>query len=205
LIGSGNYSSWQFTIAGNVGATGETGATGATGAKGDKGDKGDRGGKGDKGDTGPQGPAGNSGAAGAAGATGAAGLDGFTTIGDFASFASSVTQKVVSNSPTAVTYNSTGSFEGVYLVNNSQISFTRNGKYNIAFSFQVTDTAKSSSVDIWIRRSGVDVPLTNTTLYLDKYNSRYVAAWNFFVDVDNFASDYYQIMWYSNSTTAELT
>jgi len=68
----------------------------------------------------------------------------------------------------------------------------------------MNDTAKSSTVDIWLRKGGVDVPLTNTTLYMDRYNSRYVAAWNFFVDVENPATDYYQIIWYSSSSTAQL-
>jgi len=39
---------------------------------------------------------------------------------------------------------------------------------------------------------------------MDRYNSRYVAAWNFFVDVTNPATDYYQIMWYTSSTSAQL-
>jgi hypothetical protein len=39
---------------------------------------------------------------------------------------------------------------------------------------------------------------------MDKYNSRYVAAWNFFVEVTDPLTDYYQIMWYSTSTTAQL-
>ena len=104
-----------------------------------------------------------------------------------------------------MTFNGAGSAEGITLVNNSKIKFSRTGKYNIAFSFQVTDSAKSSSVDIWLRKSGIDVALSNTTLYLDKYNSRYVAAWNFFVDVNNVDTDYYELIWYSSSTTAELT
>ncbi|MGI9227017.1 MAG: collagen-like triple helix repeat-containing protein [Candidatus Nanopelagicaceae bacterium] len=199
--GTGSYNGWQFTVAGNVGATGAKGDKGDTGATGAKGDKGD------KGETGPQGPSGASGltgSTGAAGATGATGAPGTTTIGDFASFTSDQTQTVIGNAPTPVTYNGAGTAQGIIVTNNSRITFSKAGQYNISFSFQIADSAKSSAIDIWIRKGGQDVPLTNTTVYLDRYNTRYVAAWNFFVDVVNPATDYYQIMWYSTSTTAQL-
>jgi len=202
--GLGSFSNWQFTVAGNVGATGATGATGAQGIKGEKGDKGDTGSQGATGSSGAAGAAGSPGSTGATGATGSTGATGLTTIGDFASFTSDQTQYVLSNSPTAVTYNGAGSAQGISVSNNSRITFTNAGKYNIAFSFQLSDTAKTSTVDIWIRKGGVDVPLTNTTVYMDKNNSRYVAAWNFFVDVVNPVTDYYQIMWYSASATSQL-
>ena len=211
--GLGSFSNWQFTVAGNVGATGATGATGAQGIKGDKGDKGDTGSQGATGSSGAAGAAGSpgstgatgaTGSTGATGATGSTGATGLTTIGDFASFTSDQTQYVLSNSPTAVTYNGAGTAQGISVSNNSRITFTNAGKYNIAFSFQLSDTAKTSTVDIWIRKGGVDVPLTNTTVYMDKNNSRYVAAWNFFVDVVNPVTDYYQIMWYSASATSQL-
>ena len=212
-LGLGSFSNWQFTVAGNVGATGATGATGAQGIKGEKGDKGDTGSQGATGSSGAAGAAGSpgstgatgaTGSTGATGATGSTGATGLTTIGDFASFTSDQTQYVLSNSPTAVTYNGAGTAQGISVSNNSRITFTNAGKYNIAFSFQLSDTAKTSTVDIWIRKGGVDVPLTNTTVYMDKNNSRYVAAWNFFVDVVNPVTDYYQIMWYSASATSQL-
>jgi hypothetical protein len=211
--GLGSFSNWQFTVAGNVGATGATGATGAQGIKGEKGDKGDTGSQGATGSSGAAGAAGSpgstgatgaTGSTGATGATGSTGATGLTTIGDFASFTSDQTQFVLSNSPTAVTYNGAGSAQGISVSNNSRITFTNAGKYNIAFSFQLSDTAKTSTVDIWLRKGGLDVPLTNTTVYMDKNNSKYVAAWNFFVDVVNPATDYYQIMWYSASATSQL-
>lgn len=199
--GFGSFSNWQFTVAGNVGQTGATGTTGAQGIKGDKGDKGDTG---SQGATGSSGAAGAAGSPGATGATGASGATGLTTIGDFASFTSDQTQFVISNAPTAVTYNGAGSAQGIIITNNSRITFTNSGKYNIAFSFQLSDTAKTSTIDIWLRKGGIDVPLTNTSIYMDKNNSKYVAAWNFFVDVVNPSTDYYQIMWYSDSATSQL-
>ncbi len=196
--GTGDFSEWKFTVAGLVGATG---------AKGDTGEKGDKGDKGDKGATGAQGPAGPSGASGGSGATGptgATGSPGLTTIGDFGSFSSDQIQNIVGNQPTAVTFNSAGTAQGITVTDGSKITFTKAGNYNIAFSFQMQDTAKSSTIDIWLNKNGNPVPLTNTALYMDKYNSRYVAAWNFFVEVTDPLTDYYQIMWYSTSTTAQL-
>lgn len=193
FTGTGSYSSWQFAVAGNVGAKGDTGA------------KGEKGEKGDKGDTGAQGPAGPAGASGATGSQGPAGASGITTLGDYGSFTSNLTQSMdVTPVPKAVTYNS-GSGVGISIVDSSKIKFTRAGAYNIAFSFQLFDKGnRSINIDIWLRDKNGDVPLSNTTVYLDKTQARYVAAWNFFVDVNDPITDYYQIMWYSESTDAQM-
>ena len=211
FTGSGEYSAWQFMVAGNVGAKGDTGA------KGDKGDKGD---KGEKGDTGAQGPAGPSGAQGSTGATGtqgatgvtgakgdtgAQGTPGITTLGDYGSFTSNITQSMDATPvPKAVTYNE-GSGVGITIAEGSKIKFTKTGTYNIAFSFQLYDKGKNAvNIDIWLRDKNGDVPLSNTTVYLDKQNARYVAAWNFFVDVVDPSTDFFQIMWFSESTDSQI-
>ena len=214
VTGSGEYSSWQFMVAGNVGAKGDTGAKGDKGEKGDKGDKGETGAQGPAGPggaTGSQGAVGSQGTPGASGpkgdtgATGAQGTPGVTTLGDFGSFLSSITQSMDATPvPKAVTY-SEGSGVGVTIAEGSKIKFTKVGTYNIAFSFQLYDKGtRSINIDIWLRDKNGDVPLSNTTVYLDKQNARYVAAWNFFVDVTDPATDFYQIMWFSDSTDAQI-
>ena len=214
FTGFGEYSSWQFMVAGNVGSKGDTGAKGDKGEKGDKGDKGDtgaqgpagaNGAQGSTGATGSQGPSGSSGPKGETGATGAQGAPGITTLGDYGSFASDLTQSMDATPvPKAVTYNS-GSGVGITIQDGSKIKFTKAGAYNIAFSFQLYDKGtRSLNIDIWLRDKNGDVPLSNTTVYLDKQNARYVAAWNFFVNVTDPATDYYQIMWFSESSDAQI-
>lgn len=106
--------------------------------------------------------------------------------------------------PKAVTYNNGGGV-GITIAEGSKIKFTKTGAYNIAFSFQLYDAGKSAvNIDIWLRSKDGDVPLSNTTVYLDKTQSRYVAAWNFFVNVTDPSTDYFQIMWYSESTDARI-
>lgn len=193
FTGTGSYSSWQFAVAGNVGT------------KGDTGPQGEKGEKGDKGDTGAQGPAGPSGSSGATGSQGPTGAPGITTLGDYGSFTSNLTQSMDATPvPKAVTYND-GSGVGITIVDGSKIKFTKAGAYNIAFSFQLYDKGKNAvNIDIWLRDKNGDVALTNTTVYLDKQNARYVAAWNFFVNVMDPSTDFYQIMWYSESTDAQI-
>lgn len=193
FTGGSQYSDWHFAVAGNIGAKGDTGA---------KGDKGETGSKGDKGDIGAQGPAGPS---GSQGATGSQGDPGVTTLGDYGSFLSDQTQTMSPTpTPKAVTYNS-ASGVGITIVESSKIKFTKAGAYNIAFSFQLSDKGKQDvDVDIWLRDKNGDIPLTNTTVFLSKSQARYVAAWNFFVQVTDPATDYFQIMWYSDSTDAQI-
>ena len=208
FTGTGSYSSWQFAVAGNVGAKGDTGAQGEKGEKGEKGDKGDTGAQGPAGPSGPsgaQGSTGSTGATGPKGDTGATGSPGITTLGDYGSFTSDLTQSMdATPAPKAVTYNS-GSGVGISIVDSSKIKFTKVGVYNIAFSFQLFDKGnRALNIDIWLRDKSGDVPLSNTTVYLDKSQARYVAAWNFFVDVNDPITDYFQIMWYSESTDAQI-
>ena len=193
FTGTGSYSSWRFAVAGNVGA------------KGDTGPQGEKGEKGDKGDTGAQGPAGPAGSSGATGSQGPTGAPGITTLGDYGSFSSNLTQSMdATPAPKAVTYND-GRGVGISIIDGSKIKFTKAGAYNIAFSFQLYDKGKNAvNIDIWLRDKNGDVALTNTTVYLDKQNARYVAAWNFFVNVMDPSTDFYQIMWYSESTDAQI-
>lgn len=205
FTGGNQFSDWHFAVAGNVGAKGDTGAKGDKGDTGAKGDKGDKGDIGATGATGPSGASGSQGATGATGATGAQGSPGLTTLGDYGSFTSDQTQTMLPTpTPKAITYNS-ASGVGISIVDGSKIKFTKTGAYNIAFSFQLNDIGKSAvNIDIWLRDKNGDVPLTNTTVYLDKQNSRYVAAWNFFVNVTDPTTDFFQIMWFSESTDSQI-
>lgn len=85
---------------------------------------------------------------------------------------------------------------GISLANNSRITFTNTGKYNIAFSAQFHQTSSSGVVNIWLSKNGTPVSASNTKFDITANNPFSVAAWNFFVNAS--AGDYYQIMWSSN-------
>jgi len=215
-------------LTGDTGASGEAGATGATGSIGADGSigitgatglNGVIGASGSSGATGAAGLTGSAGPAGAAGATGAVGPSG--GFGDRGSFYSTQSQYVPAsrdsyNCPTTtpaplpqttpMTFDQvdSASTSGVTMVNNSKITFSHAGTYNIAFSAQIRNvcaTTPSSNVVIWLAIDGIDVPFSSTLMYYDKYDKKQPEAWNFFVTVS--AGSYCQLMWwdqYANSS-----
>lgn len=87
-------------------------------------------------------------------------------------------------------------------INNSQITFDRAGKFNIAFSAQFHQTQSSGVVNIWLNKNGTPVSWSNTKLDINANNPFVVAAWNFFVEAS--ANDYYEIMWSSSDNHTVL-
>lgn len=129
---------------------------------------------------------------------GAAGSGGLPYNG---SFYDTTTQKNLAT-PNLMRYNTTDPWTAGIRINgtyNSRIYFDHPGVYNIQFS---TQFAKSDSgtdyINIWLRRNGSDVPMSNTQLRSWGNDERQVAAWNFFVEAN--AGDYYEIAWQSADT-----
>lgn len=195
---------------GNPGATGLTGATGPAGppgAQGSVGAQGPQGVQGPVGATGAQGPAGTTGVTGATGATGAQGIQGVKGdpggFGYYGSFYDTGTVTLTQNQMKAVPLRVTDFSNGISIENDvtpalTKIRFQYAGKYNIAFSLQLTKSDSGTDVTtIWIcQGSGagacVNVPWSATDLYLAGNDARQVAAWNFFVNVA--ANDYIQLL-----------
>ena len=93
---------------------------------------------------------------------------------------------------------------GITLVSSSRLTVPSSGAYNIQFSAQLdkTDSAKSTAY-IWLRKDGVDVPETNTSVTLGGgSNDRAVAAWNLFVNPTS--SCYYELAWTADDDNAYL-
>jgi hypothetical protein len=81
--------------------------------------------------------------------------------------------------------------------NNSRIYFDHPGVYNIQFSTQFAKTDSGTDfIDIWLRKNGMNVPMSNTQLRSWGNDDRQVAAWNFFVEA--VSGDYYELAWHSN-------
>jgi hypothetical protein len=86
---------------------------------------------------------------------------------------------------------------------NTYIKTENPGVYDIQFSAQLdkTDSGKDE-VLIWLRKNGIDLTDTATSVSLTNNNDKVVAAWNWFVN--SAANDYYQIIWYSADTDLRL-
>lgn len=84
----------------------------------------------------------------------------------------------------------------VTVVNGGDIYVDYSGMYNIQFSAQIEKTdSGTDNIDIWLRYNGVDVPWSNTRIFLTGNNAKQVAAWNFYQPMT--ASSYFNIMWSS--------
>lgn len=203
---------------GDTGATGETGATGPAGTDGASvydlwllnggvgtvqmflesliGAEGATGAIGPTGPAGPQGPAGTT---------------GFGDLGSFwdettQGYDGSVSTSPATANPVYLSNTDTGVTDGVSVTTGagdatgrkSYITFTSPGAYNIAFSAQILRT-QGGSVDVasfWLRKNGVNVPMTNTDVTILSNSSKLVAAWNFVVPVEcDPTCDKYQLMW----------
>lgn len=74
--------------------------------------------------------------------------------------------------------------------------------YNIQFSVEVTSgNASASSVTIWLRKNGVDVP-DSASDWTIKGNDYYTVGWNWVLQLAD--NDYIQIMWASADSTLKL-
>lgn len=150
--------------------------------------------------TGPQGPAGSQGPTGATGAAGAPG--GF---GAYGSFYDTTTVTLLQNVATAIPLGVTQFANGVSIADGSKISFSKTGKFNIAFSSQVIKEDNGDDIiSIWLCKGTnggacTNIPWTNTDMVFSGLNSRHVAAWNFFVDVTS--GEYVQLMISSAGST----
>lgn len=91
---------------------------------------------------------------------------------------------------------------GVVLQNNSELQFDVSGKYNIAFSVQITQTVSNGNINIWLSKNGTAVEWSNTHVYVSANTPDVVTSWNFFIDAA--AGDFYQIMWSSDSANTVL-
>ena len=132
-----------------------------------------------------------------------------TSTGSYGSFYDTTTQlNPVANIPRSMSLNTTDITNGVSISGssspfNTYIKIANAGVYNIQFSAQLYKTDSGTDfIDIWLRRNGVDLVDSATNVALIGNHDRQVAAWNWFATAG--AGDYYQIMWASADTDAQL-
>ena len=192
---------------GAIGDTGEQGLIGAQGPTGATGPVGPIGPIGPQGATGAQGPKGDTGATGATGAAGPQGPAGANAqLGPYGSFFDVETQtNTTPGDPIPVLLRQTDSSatSGISISGNSRMVVTEDGVYDVQFSFQITKTSNGvGNTYVWLRKNGVDVPDTNTGLYLSGKNDKAVFALNFFVQLN--AGENAQLMWLADDATISI-
>lgn len=141
--------------------------------------------------------------------TGGGGSSFNTATGSYGSFYDTTTQtNPVGNVPRSMSLNTTAITNGVSISGstnpfNTYIKTENAGVYNIQFSAQLDKTdSGTDEIVIWLRKNGIDLIDTATTISLVGNNAKNVAAWNWFVN--SAANDYYQIIWYSPDTAIRL-
>jgi hypothetical protein len=132
-----------------------------------------------------------------------------TSTGSYGSFYDTTTQtNPVANIPRSMSFNNTDITNGVSISGstspfNTYIKTQNAGVYNIQFSAQIDKTdGGNDEVVIWLRKNGIDLTDTATTLTLQNNNDKQIAAWNWFVT--SAANDYYQIIWLSADVDLRL-
>jgi hypothetical protein len=124
----------------------------------------------------------------------------------YGSFYSTQTQTTIGNEQKAMTFNNTdpAATLGFSIVSNSQITAAHTGIYNIAFSAQLRKTSGggATQIYIWIKKNGVNLTDSNTTLTLANNGDLLVAAWNLFLQLN--AGQYVELFWYATSANIQL-
>lgn len=193
--GSGYLKNARFSVAGIVGLAGPTGSQGASGPIGIQGLQG------------VPGINGTNGLNGVNGTNGLNGLNGF--VPTYGLFRDTTTQAVTTaNTPKAMTFNQATpgvngiSAVGIDVVLNSRITVSKTGTYKLTFSAQLSKTdAGNDTMDIWIRKNGVDVPFSNSEITITA--SQKVVATSTFV-IDLVAGDYLELLFSSADTASSL-
>ena len=123
----------------------------------------------------------------------------------YGSFSDTTTQVAASiNTAYAMTFNTTDISNGVSVGSpTSRLTVDNQGIYNVQFSAQLEQiSGATANAYIWLRKNGVDVPNSATTIAIQGTASRTVAAWNFLAQLE--PTGYVELMWAADSTNVRL-
>lgn len=132
----------------------------------------------------------------------------FTSL-PYGSFSDTTTQTAAADTPTAITFNSTATTRNCYIgTPASRIVFSADGLTTITFSVQFTNpSAAEDSVYIWLRKNGVNVPNTSSTVTVPKkhgsVNGAAILTVNFYETYG--PGDYLELYWLTNLGTSSIT
>ena len=93
---------------------------------------------------------------------------------------------------------------GVSIVDDTKVTIANKGVYTLQFSSQFSRAggAGFSTVEVWLKKNGVNVAESNTSLNIPQSGGKSVAAWNFLIQAN--AGDYYELAWYSDDADVEM-
>ena len=119
-------------------------------------------------------------------------------------FYDTTTQTAVENSPTAMKLNTIFLSNGVSVVSGTKITVANTWVYNVQFSAQFyrSSGGTKETIDIWLRKNGVDVPQSNTKITLENNGIFVVAARNWLIQLN--AGEDCEIMWSVTSNTIRI-
>lgn len=122
----------------------------------------------------------------------------------YGAFYDTTDQNITQNTSASFTFNSTQVADGVSIGSpTSRLVVTRTGVYNIQFSAQLSlISGAQGTAYIWISKNGTNITFTNTGVYMQNSNEKYVAAWNFVEPLT--AGDYIEFMIYANGADIQL-
>ena len=127
----------------------------------------------------------------------------------YGSFSDTTNQTAAANTPTAITFNTTGVTRNTSVgTPTSRIVFNASGLTTVAFSVQFTNaTAAEDAVYVWLRKNGVDTANTSSTVTVPKKHGAIDGAAilmvNFFEEYA--AGDYLQLYWLTVGGVAQIT
>lgn len=123
----------------------------------------------------------------------------------YGAFSDTTTQTAASiNTAYAMTFNTTDSSNGVSRGSpTSRLVVDNQGVYNVQFSAQLDSLSGGTvNVHIWLRKNGINVPNTASTVAIQGTAARTVAAWNFIIQLE--PTNYVELMWATDSTNARI-
>lgn len=108
----------------------------------------------------------------------------------------------------AITLNTTDLSYGVSIVDNSKITFSYDGIYNLQFSAQLqnNETNSDNDVTIWLKKNGTNVVgstgLVGVPRKTGNTDGHTIAAWNYLLNVNS--GDYFQFFWSTSDIDVTL-
>jgi len=109
---------------------------------------------------------------------------------DAAEFWSTTTQSGSAGVSGSITFNNSGSVAGISLANNSRVTVSQAGTYNIQFSAQIETSAGADTVHIWFKKNGNNIVASASKAVLAN-NTAQIMTVNLFDEA--VANDYYEL------------
>ena len=126
----------------------------------------------------------------------------------FGSFYDTTNQTAAANTPTAITFNTTGVTRNTTIgTPTSRIVFNVEGLTTVTFSIQlVNPSASEDDVYVWLRKNGVDTAATSSVITVPKKHGAIdgtaILTVNFFEEYA--AGDYLQLYWLTVSGASQI-